>query len=546
MQVAASSSTRLPKYASNAIGSFRKHRCSRHQLGSSHFLFCNETSTTIPSTAMLTPNYKSYSSLPSSFVTATTQNVSKMTTTHTWKRHYPRPIHHRHFASASLWDTFGNVMDGIIPSRTNPILDFVQTNSQKETDGDANPDENRSTPNFSNVQARHIEKASIQVLKQYEEEWNAFDATNIDPKSYKDAIVKYHQMNLPLVNLMRISHLMKTLCGGNDSSESIKLSFTCDNVIDRVRNSMNQKEKMIESWKEGVQSDDNSVKEEHKAEFRSLQIRLRELEKPFLSTGGGEGRRLTPRKALPLMYELLSTQCQLAELLDKNSYAESQIDKINDVESLHQSLISALQEYDNREESDDESEEMPALETGEHGFELRKYLKLDSVLDGLFLLSRNLFGVMIVEVPTNEVKGWHQDVKLYHMYNEKDEGLGDYLGSFYMDLFKRVEKDTDRAFTSTLLDDFAFDGVATSQQQGEESNNDGKKKSTPLLCVNCNMTPPLWDDSPAYPSFDDVQELFHEFGHVLHGVIKDNRKIMDGHDGDEIMEEFLPQVSHFR
>eukprot|EP00957_Ditylum_brightwellii_P146232 11134507-Ditylum_brightwellii.AAC.1 len=91
---------------------------------------------------------------------------------------------------------------------------------------------------------------------------------------------------------------------------------------------------------------------------------------------------------------------------------------------------------------------------------------------------------MIVEVPINEVKGWHQDVKLYHMYNEKDEGLGDYLGSFYMDLFKRVEKDTDRAFTSTLLDDFAFDGVATSQQQSEESNNDGKKKSTPLLCVN--------------------------------------------------------------
>jgi oligopeptidase A len=65
---------------------------------------------------------------------------------------------------------------------------------------------------------------------------------------------------------------------------------------------------------------------------------------------------------------------------------------------------------------------------------LRPFFPLEKVVDGLFELSRRVFGLTVSEGENPQV--WHSDVRYYDMW---DEG-GSWLGSFYTDWFPRKEK----------------------------------------------------------------------------------------------------------
>ena len=125
--------------------------------------------------------------------------------------------------------------------------------------------------------------------------------------------------------------------------------------------------------------------------------------------------------------------------------------------------------------------------------ELSGYLPLDAVLDGLFLLVRDVFGVRIIEEPA--VKAWHPDVQFFVL---RDAATGEHLTDLYFDPFAREGKMP--GGWMDVLD--------------PGSNKRGSARRPPVLYLVTNITPPVRAAAPLLPH-DEAVTLFHEFGHVL-------------------------------
>ncbi|HEX9107002.1 MAG TPA: M3 family metallopeptidase, partial [Longimicrobiales bacterium] len=127
--------------------------------------------------------------------------------------------------------------------------------------------------------------------------------------------------------------------------------------------------------------------------------------------------------------------------------------------------------------------------------ELRPYFPLDSVLSGLFEVARRVFGVVVAERANGAV--WHPDVRFF---DARDES-GTHVGSFYADLFPREDKRG-----GAWMDDLHTGGP---RPEGFEPH---------LAVLAGNMTPP-GSDRPSLLTKDEVETLFHEFGHTLHQLL---------------------------
>jgi oligopeptidase A len=128
--------------------------------------------------------------------------------------------------------------------------------------------------------------------------------------------------------------------------------------------------------------------------------------------------------------------------------------------------------------------------------ELRPYFSFENTLAGLFDLVNQLYGITIEE--TDDIQPWKGDgVKTYQVLDED----GTHLGSFLTDYFPREEK-RGGAWMNDL-----YQGGPT---------EDGFQ---PHLALNCgNLTPPV-GDKPSLLSLNEVDTIFHEFGHLLHQIL---------------------------
>jgi len=124
---------------------------------------------------------------------------------------------------------------------------------------------------------------------------------------------------------------------------------------------------------------------------------------------------------------------------------------------------------------------------------LRPYFPLEAVLDGLWEITRRLFGLEVREGEASEV--WHPDVRYFEL---KDE-TGTLLGAFYTDFFPRPEKRQ-----GAWMNDLIYGGP---RPDGTFDPHLG------LMCAN--FAPPT-GGRPALLTHRDVETLFHEFGHLLH------------------------------
>ncbi len=129
--------------------------------------------------------------------------------------------------------------------------------------------------------------------------------------------------------------------------------------------------------------------------------------------------------------------------------------------------------------------------------QLRVYFPYQRVLDGMFAIYQRISGLKFerVEPPYK----WIGDLQLYAV---SDAQSGEPLGLFYLDMFPREGK----------YNHFAQFGIV-----------DGKllpngQYQRPTVALICNFPTPT-QDRPALLSHNDVETIFHEFGHAMHSIL---------------------------
>ncbi len=125
---------------------------------------------------------------------------------------------------------------------------------------------------------------------------------------------------------------------------------------------------------------------------------------------------------------------------------------------------------------------------------LKPYFKLENVIDGVFNLTKTLYGLTYKE--NKKIEKYHPDVTIYEVYREKD-----FLGILYLDFHPRASK-RGGAWMTSLRE----------QSIDEKGNN-----IRPLVSLVMNFTPST-PDNPSLLTFDEVTTFLHEFGHGLHGL----------------------------
>ena len=127
--------------------------------------------------------------------------------------------------------------------------------------------------------------------------------------------------------------------------------------------------------------------------------------------------------------------------------------------------------------------------------DLRPYFPVPRVIRGMFDIVERLFAIRIRD--RTDVATWHPHVS-FHEILDAD---GTSLGALYLDPFARANKRGG-----------AWMDVCRTRMQ-----RDGTLQ-TPVAYLCCNFTPPL-GDRPATITHDEVNTLFHEFGHGLHHLL---------------------------
>ena len=128
---------------------------------------------------------------------------------------------------------------------------------------------------------------------------------------------------------------------------------------------------------------------------------------------------------------------------------------------------------------------------------LRVFFPFQRTLDGMFNIYQSIFGLKFTKIIAPEK--WVDDLQLYMV---TDAASGQPLGMFYLDMFPRDGK----------FNHFAQFGIIPGKLLP-----DGKYQR-PTTALICNFPPPS-KDKPSLLSHQDVETLFHEFGHALHSIV---------------------------
>jgi peptidyl-dipeptidase Dcp len=129
--------------------------------------------------------------------------------------------------------------------------------------------------------------------------------------------------------------------------------------------------------------------------------------------------------------------------------------------------------------------------------EIRPYLKLENVRDGMFLLANKLYGITFT--PIANIPLPHPDAEAF----ECKDTCGTHLGVLYFDFFPRASKR----------------GGAWCGRYRSQTYENGERKA-PVVTIVCNFTKPT-EGQPALLTADEASTMFHEFGHGLHSLFAD-------------------------
>ena len=128
--------------------------------------------------------------------------------------------------------------------------------------------------------------------------------------------------------------------------------------------------------------------------------------------------------------------------------------------------------------------------------ELRAYFPLDKVLTGLFSIVNRLFGLHFKPVENADI--WHPSVRCYTMLDSQNQ----VCSYFYIDLFARQNKR----------------GGAWMDEYCSRRRLSDETLQIPVAYLICNFQAPV-EKMPSLLTHEEVQTLFHEFGHSLQHML---------------------------
>lgn len=222
----------------------------------------------------------------------------------------------------------------------------------------------------------------------------------------------------------------------------------------------------------------------------------------------------------PLIDEILALRQEKAELLGYAHYAEyslvkkmansSQhvIDFLDDLvkyaKPVAKNELRELQTFANKSGVKGElnawdisyySEKLREQRYAFNDEQVKPYFPAPHVLNGMFEVVNRLFGITLAA--NTDMQVWHDDVRCFDVLNHEDQ----LIGQLYADIYVRKHK-RGGAWMDTCI----------------HRRIKGDAVQLPVAFLTCNFTPPIGDD-PALLTHNEVETLFHEFGHTLHHLL---------------------------
>lgn len=249
---------------------------------------------------------------------------------------------------------------------------------------------------------------------------------------------------------------------------------------------------------------------------------------------------------LEICRRLINLRRQTAQLLGYETYADyvmkhRMAESVNNVYKLLDNLIEAYKpaaiaesakvKVLAKEEMGEDFDFKPwdaayyshRLKVKEYDFdpeELRPYLEVNNVINGVFGLATKLYGITFRE--NKQIPVYHPDVKAYEVFDANDS----YLAVLYVDFHPRKGK---------------HDGAWMTEFQGQYIKRDGTNVR-PHTSLVMNLSKPT-DGKPALLRLGEVETFLHEFGHSLHGMFANTR--FESLSGTNVWWDFVELPSQF-
>ncbi|MDD5183931.1 MAG: M3 family metallopeptidase [Paludibacter sp.] len=144
---------------------------------------------------------------------------------------------------------------------------------------------------------------------------------------------------------------------------------------------------------------------------------------------------------------------------------------------------------------------------------LKPYFKLENVRQGVFDLASKLYGLKFEKLDSMPV--YNPDVEVFKVTDANDS----LIGILYTDYFPRPGKRAG-AWMNNIVDQYKKDGI----------------NHRPIICNVGNFTKPT-AGKPSLLNMDEVETLFHEFGHALHGLL--TQSTYPGLSGTAVARDFV-------
>lgn len=151
--------------------------------------------------------------------------------------------------------------------------------------------------------------------------------------------------------------------------------------------------------------------------------------------------------------------------------------------------------------------------------DIRPYFSIDTARNGLFMVCKNLYGLTFKE--NKDIPVYQEDVKVYEVLDNNEV-----IAIVYMDFFPRASKRSGAWMTNFREQYYTREG----------------ENVIPVVSLVFNFTKPS-GDKPSMLNIDEVQTLFHEFGHALHSIL--SRCHYRSLSGTNVPRDYVEMPSQF-